>query len=270
MGSGQQSDLLKLFIETLVEPKGTSQMRKRQLLYITLALGLLGQTTWGQEFVDIPTPRNLAPMELTGYWVSVITEDWRWRMITPPKGDYASIPLNKHGQDVANMWDPERDEGSCKAYGAPAVMRMPIRIHIYWENDWTLRIDTDHGMQNRFLYFEPEERDNGSTLQGYSRASWSGNPGGRFEFVIVRPELNHLEVRTTKLAPGYLRRNGIPYSEKTGLTEFFDRHNDFSEEWLTVTTIVNDPTYLTQEFITTSSFKKLYDDSDWRPTPCKE
>ena len=176
-------------METLVEPKGISQMCKRQLLYATLALGLLGQTTWGQEFVEIPTPRNLAPMELTGYWVSVITEDWRWRMMTPPKGDYASIPLNKHGQDVANMWDPERDEGSCKAYGAPAVMRMPIRIHIYWENDWTLRIDTDHGMQNRFLYFEPEERDNGSTLQGYSRASWGGNPGDRFEFVTVGQSL---------------------------------------------------------------------------------
>ena len=113
-------------------------------------------------------------------------------------------------------------------------------------------------------------RDNGSTLQGYSRASWGGNPGGRFEFVTVKSELNHLEVRTTKLAPGYLRRNGIPYSEETGLTEFFDRHNDFNEEWLTVTTIVNDPAYLTQEFITTSSFKKLYDDSDWKPTPCKE
>ena len=67
-------------------------------------------------------PRAAAPIDLTGYWVSVITEDWRWRMVTPPKGDYASLPINMDAKKVADAWDPAKDEAAgeaCKAYGAP-------------------------------------------------------------------------------------------------------------------------------------------------------
>ena len=64
-----------------------------------------------------PTPQAAAPIDLTGYWVSVVTEDWRWRMVTPPKGDFASVPLNAEGTKVGNSWDPATD-GSCLAYGA--------------------------------------------------------------------------------------------------------------------------------------------------------
>src|SRR5438034_1309230 len=53
---------------------------------------------------DTSPPRALAPFDLTGYWVSVVTEDWRWRMVTPAKGDSTSVPLNPEGRRVTEMW----------------------------------------------------------------------------------------------------------------------------------------------------------------------
>lgn len=230
--------------------------------FLAVSLALLAQQT------AVPTPRDLAPFDITGYWTAVVTEDWRWRMMTPPRGDYASVPLNAAGIIAADAWDGTAM--SCKSYGAAGIMRMPLRIHFSWEDDQTLRIETDHGMQSRILHFAVNEQQAlAPSLQGYSIATWEGNPGGRYEFVNVMPELSHLKVTTTNLAPGYLRRNGVPYSSETGLTEFFDYHADFGDEWITVTTIVNDPIYLTQEFITTSSFKRLPDDSKWHPMPCQ-
>jgi hypothetical protein len=148
---------------------------------------------------------------------------------------------------------------------------MPLRLHTTWADDRTLEIATDHGEQTRLLHFddgaarEPES----PSLQGHSTARWEGNPGGRFEFVNIAPELSHLTVVTTNLQAGYLRKNGVPYSERTVLTEHFDHHSDFGEEWLTVTSIVDDPVYLSEAFITSSSFKRLPDGSAWNPMPCE-
>jgi len=103
-----------------------------------------------------PTPKASAPVDLTGYWVSIVTEDWRWRMVTPAKGDYASVPLNAEARKVADAWDPAKDEAAgdqCKAYGAAALMRLPERIHIFWDNDTTLHIDVDAGTQTRVFSF---------------------------------------------------------------------------------------------------------------------
>ncbi len=103
-----------------------------------------------------PTPRAQAPVDLTGYWVSIVTEDWRWRMITPPKGDYASVPMTPAARKIADAWDPKRDAAAgeaCRAYGAGAIMRVPGRIHVTWENDTTLRVDTEAGTQTRLFRF---------------------------------------------------------------------------------------------------------------------
>src|SRR6476661_129199 len=92
------------------------------------------------------TGRAAAPVDLTGYWVSVVSEDWRWRMVTPIKGDFASIPLNPEGRKAGEAWDPAKDEAAglqCKAYGAPALMRIPGRVHITWQDDDTLKLETD-------------------------------------------------------------------------------------------------------------------------------
>jgi hypothetical protein len=215
-----------------------------------------------------PTARSTAPVDFTGYWVSIVTEDWRWRMITPPKGDFASIPTNPAGVQVGQQWDPAKDEAAgeqCKSYGAPAIMRVPGRVHITWDNDTTLKVETDAGQQTRLFRFGEGPAAGAPSWQGNSLATWEtagGRRGGP-------PSGGALKVVTTGLRPGYLRKNGYPYSDKTTVTEFFDRTNEANgDSWLIVTTIVNDPVYLNQEFVTSTHFRKQADEKGWSPQPC--
>lgn len=217
--------------------------------------------------------REGAPVDLTGYWVSVVTEDWRWRMVTPPKGDYASVPLNEAGRQVADRWDPAKDEAAgeaCRPYGAAAVMRVPGRLHIRWDDNDTLRIETEAGTQTRLLKFgAPQPQAGEPTWQGSSVARWEV-PGGRLRRGAAPPPGGSLEVQTTRMRPGYLRKNGVPYSGNAVLTEYFSRTvEENGDSWLIVTTIVEDRQYLNQRFITSTHFKKLPDGSAWNPTPCR-
>jgi hypothetical protein len=219
------------------------------------------------------TPKAAAPVDLTGYWVSAVTEDWLYRMVTPAKGDYTSVPLNAEGRKLADAWDPTKDEAAgdkCKAYGAPFIMRIPGRVHITWQDDNTLKVEKDSGTQTRLFHFGgvimsviggPGE---GLGRQGASRASWDIEPGGRRVYSGAG-----LKVVTTQMKPGYLRKNGVPYSANTVLTEYYDRVNEPNgDSWLIVETIVEDPAYLTQPFITSTHFKKQADSTGWNPTPC--
>jgi hypothetical protein len=221
-----------------------------------------------------PTPQAAAPIDLTGYWVSVVTEDWRWRMVTPPKGDFASVPLNAEGQKVGNSWDPATD-GSCLAYGAAGLMREPTRLHITWDNPQTLKIETDTAVQTRRLMFGSNQAPAQRSLQGYSVAEWEvagggGRGGGRGGGGAQGPQRGNLKVTTTMLSAAWLRKNGVPYSENTTLTEYFDRFPaPNGDEWFVVTTIVSDPKYLTQDFVTSTHFKKEADGTKWAPKPCK-
>ena len=101
--------------------------------------------------------RQTAPVDLTGNWVSVVTEDWQWRMVTPKKGDYSSVPLSPAGRAEADKW-VEANDGSCLAYGVGGVMRMPLRVRISWQDDYTLKMETDAGEQTRLLRFAAPER----------------------------------------------------------------------------------------------------------------
>ena len=200
-----------------------------------------------------------APIDITGYWVAFITEDWRFRMITPRKGDYQPVPMTPEARKVADAWDPAADEADgnqCKAYGAAAIMRLAARFHISWQDDNTLRVDSDAGMQTRLLHFNPTPSSPGDrTWQGYSAAQWE------------KP--SSLKVTTTNLRSGYLRKNGVPYSENAVVTEYFDiAPIPGGGQVLLVTAIVDDPQYLRQPFTTSSQFKKEADGSKWDPTPC--
>src|ERR1700733_15964967 len=104
------------------------------------------------------SPQPAAPIDITGYWVSLVTEDWRYRMLNAPKGDYYSIPLNAEGKRVADTWEPAKDvaEGKqCLSYGAPNIMREPGRLHITWVNDRSLKVEIDAGKQTRLFSFGP-------------------------------------------------------------------------------------------------------------------
>jgi len=239
--------------------------------FLSLALSL---PAWGQRggaAATPPTAKAAAPVDLTGYWVSLITEDWRWRMVTPAKGDYPSIPLNEAGRRLADAWDPAKDEADgaqCKSYGAGNITRQPGRLHITWENDTTLRVDTDAGTQTRLFHFGNWKSPGGEpTWQGDSTAQWEVAGGGRGGAGQNRS--GNLKVVTSRARPGYLQKNGVPYSADAVITEYFHRiDEDNGDSWLIVTTIVEDRQYLTGPFARSSHFKKLPRASGWDPLPC--
>jgi hypothetical protein len=262
--------------------------------------------------------------------VSLVTEDWRWRMKVPDKGDVSSIPVTQAARDAADAWDPAKDEADgnqCKAYGAAAIMRVPTRVHITWQDPNTLKLETDAGVQTRLFRFDEAAADSPPgerTWQGVSAAEWEpqpgggrggrggrggpfqGGPGGALPgrpggaapgaaggrgAVPPPPDddaappaaaggrggapagpavRGALKVVTTHMKPGYLRTNGVPYGERAVVTEYFHRTPEtYGLTYMVVTTIVEDPEYLTAPFITSSHFKKLPDAANgWDPTPC--
>jgi hypothetical protein len=218
------------------------------------------------------TGRADAPVDPTGYWASVVTEDWPWRMHTPSHGDYASLPLNAEGKRVADTWTAAQD-GSCLAFGAPALMRQPTRLHITWQDDDTLKIETDNGVQTRLLHFAPAPSAGAHTPQGDSHAEWQttdrGTDGGTAPSGLRQAPWAPLKVTTTNLAAGWLRLNGVPYSEGALLTEYFDVVPDGDDQWLIVTTFVDDPKYLTERLMVSSNFKREGNGAKWAPKPCK-
>jgi len=224
-----------------------------------------------------PTPKAAAVVDLTGYWVSIIDDEWRWRMITPAKGDVSFVPVNAEARRIANNWDPAKDEAdgnACRAFGAAGIMHLPTRLHITWADDKTLEIDTDAGMQKRLFHFDGSKWTGGEPdWQGDSVASWEKQPQaqgfGMAPRVPPPPGGGSLKVVTTHMRPGYLRKNGVPYSGNAVLTEYFDRFELDGQPYMIVTGIVEDPQYLTSRFITTEQFKFESNGSKWNPAPCK-
>ncbi len=220
-----------------------------------------------------------APIDLTGYWVSVVTEDWRYRMLTPAKGDYASVPLSAEGKKTADGWDPDKDTASgnaCKAYGAAGLMRQPGRIHVTWQDDNTLKMEFDAGTQTRLFHFDKPPAGGDLTWQGVSEAKWElaapppgraqGAPGDQGNLMARGGSLKSV---TTRMKAGYLRKNGVPYSSNATLTEYFSVTNEPNgDHWLIVTSIVDDPANLNQPFITSTHFKKQADGTGFSPSPC--
>lgn len=265
----------------MTAPARSPTTRSPALLLITLVVPLVAYAQAGRGGPP-PVPRTAkeaAPVDLTGYWVSVVSEDWRWRMVTPIHGDFASIPLNAAGRKLGEAWDPAKDEAAgeqCKSYGAPAIMRIPGRVHITWQDDNTLKIETDAGSQTRLLHFEgkPLEGEK-SSWQGYSAANWerpvrgSGLPLAGLGAVREGTHGRSLEVITTLLRPGYLRRNGPPYSANTVVNEYYDLSKEPNGDvWFHVTTIVKDPQYLEEPFVTSTDFRKQPDAAGWNPSAC--
>lgn len=242
------------------------------------------------------TPRAAAPIDITGYWVALVTEDWRYRMLNAPKGDYYSIPLNAEGKRVADTWDPSRDiaeRKQCLSYGAPNIMREPARLHITWANDSTLKVEIDAGKQTRLFLFGPAPDSPQPSLQGTSVAVWQtpqsiraytskisaqdpNTPGFRDASMASPPPPpdtrrlgGTLKVVTTHIQPGYLRNNGVPFSANAVLTEYYDLHRRGSADYLIQTQIVEDPQYLNAPWVVSSHFRRETDGSKWDAEPCE-
>src|SRR4051812_29902497 len=265
-----------------------------------------------------PTARASASADFGGYWVRVVTEDWRWLMVVANKGNTDSIQLSPAGQAILNAWDPAKDEADgnqCKGYGAGAISRLPTRAHVTWQDDNTLKWETDQGMQTRLFKFGAAAQTadaSARTWQGVSVATWEpaagggrggGTPGGglggpagfpgapppaanaaaplpgNVPAGIAPPaaagargnnQNGWLKVVTNNFKSGYLRKNGVPYSEKATITEYFQPMPEtYGVRYMVVTTIIEDPEYLTGPLITSSNYKKLPDTNNgWDPQPC--
>jgi hypothetical protein len=208
-----------------------------------------------------------APIDLTGSWVSVVTEDWMYRMVTPPKGQMVGVPVTPAARAAANAWDPAADEASgnaCKAFGAAGVMRQPGTIRVSWQDDATLKVETTAGTQTRLFHFGAAPAAAEPSWQGTSAASWdvAATAAGA-------PRRGNLKVVTTNLKPGYVRKNGVPYGAGTVLTEYYDVYTaDGNVTWMVVTTQVHDPVNFTTDFITSTHFKKLGANAAWKPEAC--
>jgi hypothetical protein len=231
--------------------------------------------------------RASAPLDLTGQWVSLVTDDWRWRMVSPPKGDVLYVPVNDAGRKVAEQWDPAKDTAAgeaCKAYGAGGIMHWPGRLRISWENENTLKLETDTGQQTRLFNFgNPQPSTAEPTWQGFSAAAWElpggghgrggaparrGGGAGAAGGPATRPG-SSMRVMTTRMRPGYYRRNGVPYGASATMTEWFTTITEpDGNTYLLVTKILEDAQYLSGPYVRTVQFKKENGTAGWNPTPC--
>ncbi len=274
----------------------------RAALFLTVAVTpLLAQPP--PPVMGPPNSPAAEAFDPTGYWVALISGDWRYRMIVPGRGAYRDVPLNKNAKAFADAWNPSAEEVAgkqCEAYGAPALMRQPTRLHIHWQDANTLQVDTDNGMQTRLLHFMqtagparpeqpgvlPPEPERAATAapndaaaiqaswQGYSLASWDlwqapiAAFRGPFDTVDNKPH-GSLRVSTDHLLPGLLRKNGVPYSARTTLKEYWQVHREAQGvTWMTIASTVDDPVYLQTPYIYDVMFKQEPDGSKWDPTPC--
>ncbi len=222
-----------------------------------------------------PTAETAAPVDFTGYWQSVVQdEDWVYRMVTPRPGDYAGVPLKPAGLQIMDAWDPAKDTAAglqCKSYGAARIMEVPEHLHVTWQDDQTLKIETDAGQQTRQFHFVPSMADEHGprTWQGYSVAQWQLQTQGGGRGGPGKPAWAALKVTTTDMSAGYLRKNGIPYSENTKLVEYFDliKETD-TPSLMVVTSVVTDPVYLFSPFVTDENFVQLPSAAGWEPSAC--
>lgn len=245
------------------------------------ALSLVGALpfgVWGQ----IPARTDSAPpsaqrqalFDMTGYWVSLITTDWRFRMIAPGPGEYAGIPITPAAKQFADNWNRAREEAAgrqCQAYGGAALMREPTRLHITWQDANTLRVQTDSGSQTRLLHFDAETPKAGTapSLQGYSVAHWGLDQSGFGPPPAGAPRFGTLEVVTSQLSGGLLRKNGVPYSNQTRVVEHWELNTEpTGDQWLTITLEITDPQYLREPYLVSANFQRESSGAGWDPTAC--
>jgi len=223
----------------------------------------LGTSARGQAAP--PTPKSDPAIDITGTWTAVITEDWPLRMVTPKKGDYTRVPMTPEARKAADAWDPAKDEAAgeqCRGYGAPGVMRLPGRLRISWVDDQTLKMELEAGSQTRLFRFAPAAAPSEPTWQGQSLAQW--------QYTVNPPRTGELKVVTSRLRTGYLRKNGVPYSANTTLTEYYHRMTaPNGDVWLTVVAEITDPDNLREPFVQSTHFKRLAQNAPFKPEACE-
>src|SRR5262245_50581597 len=275
--AASSSALEEMMSEVTLRRHATSSRWFVMVLFFAMPIGLFAQGGRGAPPGASATGQNAkaaAPVDLTGYWVSIVTEDWIERMSpdSPPSGTGGARGLGGLRGQQAAAPDPSEP---CRVYGAGGSLRVPGRLHITWEDDNTLKLEMDSGTQTRLLHFGGKAPATEKTLQGYSVASWEVAPAGRGGGrggpapgggAAAAPRWGSLNVLTTNLKGGYLLSSRSAYSENAVLTEYFSRHTDFATDYVTVTAVVQDGN---STRATSSTFKKEPDGAKFKPSGCE-
>jgi glyoxylase-like metal-dependent hydrolase (beta-lactamase superfamily II) len=188
-----------------------------------------------------------AQIDFSGEWAPRFWEDQPERVPGPELGDYLGIPISEAARERADTWDASIQtlpEWQCRPHSADYIWRGPSNLRISKEVDPVSREITAFHAEwlrsvDRAIYLDGRPHPPADALHtwaGFSTAKWDGDM---------------LTVTVTHLKEGYLRRNGLPRSDKATLTEHWIRNGDL----LTVMTIVNDPVYLTEPFVRTTDYE---------------
>ena len=232
-----------------------------------------------------------APVDLTGYWVSLVTEDWIERMSpdSPPSGTggggggFGGFGGGGGGGGRGRGGAPQAapspaNADPCRVYGAGGSMRVPGRLNISWADDNTLKVEMDAGTQTRTMHFGQTAAPAGTprSLQGYSVASWDtgargggfgGFGGARGGAAPAAPRWGQLKVVTTNTTGGYLLSSRNTYGENAVITEYFAPHSDFGTDYMTVITMIEEGGGNPRTV--SSTFKKEPNGSKFKPTGCE-
>ena len=192
-------------------------------------------------------PAARAQIDLTGSWAPRYHEDFPERIPGPDLADYAGLPINDAARQWALSWNPSRltlEEHQCQVHVAPYIYRGPLQLRIWEERDPKSQelvaiknyISTYEQTRTIWMDGRPHPPD-------YAAHTWEGFSTGRWEGDM-------LTVTTTHIKQGWIRRNGLPESDRATLVEHFIRHGSY----LTHVSIVTDPVYLTEPLIKTQNF----------------
>ena len=207
---------------------------------------------------SLPAPAQRDP---SGEWAPRFHEDQPERIPGPEIGDYLGLPINDAARLRADSWDASLltlPEHQCKPHPADYGPRGPANLRIWPEIDRaTQKLIAYH---THISWQAPERTiwmDGRPHPPDYAAHTWQGFSTGKWEGDM-------LTVTTTHLKIGWIRRNGVPRSDKATLIEHWIRH----ENYLTLVSIIQDPVYLTEPFLRTTNWVM---DPDQRidPYPCE-
>lgn len=173
----------------------------------------------------------------------------------PPIGDYQFLPLTDDGRMRAESWNPgiqSQMERQCMPHSAVWVPFGPTPLEII-DNGDHLVFRMQSNEVHRIIWMDGREHPPPYALHtwtGFSTAEWQGNT---------------LKITTTHTKEGFLRRNGVPNSERATITEYLTRHDSF----LTDVVVVEDPVYLQGPLVRHQTYRPLSDDTELLPYPCE-